>query len=211
MVSISRAALREAMAGSAGLINGPVPDLRTPKDHNEVGRTECLSEAILQCVVKKAINEKLGSVKFKAWLICQAMDVTSSPANMKQVKETMMSNQDFIATVTTIVKKITKMTVSVVWKNKAPRTKLVDGAHSTSVLSALSSEQPTINIPDDRTNKKVYLKISEEPISELPPWGKVMAGPLQSGYKPEPERELDEPSLNVAEPANDCFATTVNH
>lgn len=60
-------------------------------------------------------------------------------------------------------------------------------------------------------NKKVYSEISEEPVPELPPMKKVIAGIKSRQYTPKPERELDIPGPKVIEPFSDRFTVAVDY
>lgn len=76
----------------------------------------------------------------------------------------MLDNQDFIAPVTTILKKETKKAVGVELKREDRCRKFVEAAYSTGAESALSRSRPPMDISDERTKKNTHSEISKEPV-----------------------------------------------
>lgn len=78
----------------------------------------------------------------------------------------MLDNQNFIAPVVTIVKRVTEKTVDVESKREDRRRKFIEAAYSTCIQSTLTRNWRSTDIFDDRTNKKTFRKMSEEQVSK---------------------------------------------
>lgn len=105
---VSQATSRYAIAGISRLVADTTTTFVTQESHNGISRAHIGREAIIQGIVNKAVDDKVRSVEFKNLLIRIIEDVPSSPHHVMKMTGAMLENQNFVASLATIVKKETE-------------------------------------------------------------------------------------------------------
>lgn len=122
MVTMSQAALKDAIAGIAGLIENALTASRIHQSQYRITKTTSLLEVMLQDLFHKMIDEKLNSVYIENRRVLKIEDVTSSSRHTTKMTEDMLNNKAFLALVAKSFKKKTK---------KGRKHQLVEGRSTT--------------------------------------------------------------------------------
>lgn len=91
-VTVSRDRLRDAIGGISGLIEDTITALIILESSTGITRTDNRQEAVPQCLLNEAIDEKLRFIEFEARPHRKIKDVTSLPRRMTNTTEAILHN-----------------------------------------------------------------------------------------------------------------------
>lgn len=154
--TVSQETLLHDTAGISGLIEEALTASLTAKGHNGVNKTDNRLEGMLQGLAERTLGDTSRSIKFEGSLLRNIKKETPSGRNVPKMTIAILDNQDFIASVVTIVTKEMRSDVDIDSERNKPRRNDFEAVYSTEELCATSSDQPRMDISYEQANKKVY-------------------------------------------------------